>query len=192
MNTNKFLSLIILYTCIGCVGRDPQREVITGVDPIGTKLEASGVWGIEFFDAQRTLHKPIRGITSCDGRPCEYKSLVFDSITDTAILMLPPEDSLVSYDAKLREYGAEINSRIPERGRVIVGIAVNEVANDRDVLGVVTPILERYSIRPETIEVISLPRDSIRVATSRTWRLIGDSVVFRHIVNVHIQRFVRR
>lgn len=185
--------LVFAFWIFGACSKEhvPQTPMVT-VDSIAGELEKNGVWAIEFFDTRHTLHMPIASIISCDGRPCEYKIPVIDSINDTALLGDPLEDSLVLYETKLREYSAEISARIPERGRVIVGIGVNEVGNSKDVLGVVLPILEKYSIRPETIEVKSLPQDSIRVSTHKGWRLIGDSVVFRHIVDVHIQRFVRK
>lgn len=191
MPTNRIMSLVVLFLIVGCAENIHPQKNSADIDQIGIEFEKLGIRGVEFFDSKVTLHMPFRGIMSCGNRPCEFKNFIPNPL-DTALLGPALEDSLVSWETKLREYSADIRSRMPEQGRMIVGIGVTDESKGKDVLGVVLPILERYLIRPDTVELVSIPLDSVQVSTNKGWLLVGDSVVFRHIVDVKVQRFVRR
>lgn len=192
MITRRALSLVASLVISGCEQKQLVSKSSSEIDQIGIALEKVGVRSIEFFDSKRTLHMPIMGIYACGNRPCEYKIPVIKSPPDTALLGDFLEDSIVLFETKLKEYSTEIHSQMPEQGQMLVGIGVNDVANNQDVLGVVLSILEKYSIRPETVEVKTIPQDSISIPENRNWRLLRDSVEFRHIVDIRIMRFVRR
>lgn len=192
MITRRALSLMALLSIVGCEQNPRTNRSSPQIDQIGIGLDKVGVRSIEFFDSKRTLHMPIMGIYACGNRPCEYKIPSIKSPPDTALLGEFLEDSMVLFETKLKEYSAEIRSLMPEQGRVIVGIRVDDAGNNQDVLGVVMSILGKYSIHPETVEVKTIPQDSIRIPKNRNWRLLRDSVEFRHLVNNRIMRFVRK
>lgn len=155
-------------------------------DSIAIFLQEQGVDAIEFFDSKLGLHMPVLSIISCGPRICSYE--VIEVKRDSLTTKYEP-----SYDSELRKYSPKFRAYIPEYGRLIVSINTDsEIVNGKDVVGVTDAILSKYEIVPDTIEVSSLARDSIRIPTNRNWRLLRDSVEFRHLVNNRIMRFVRK
>lgn len=191
---------LLLIFCIlsGCRNADTTLSSREKPANLGDTFVTNGILGIEFFDPKTTMHMPVAGILVCDAIPCEYLYTIpylamYDGkdVSNTVSLNTR-NDSLALYEKKLEEYATKLNSLFPEKNSVIVDIAIDSGGNNKDVVGLVMPFLEKYSLHPDTVEVSSLPSDSLTTPTNKGWRLIEDSVKFRHIVDIRILRFVRK
>jgi len=158
-------------------------------DPIATFLQEQGIVAIEFFDSKLSLHMPILSIISCGPKVCSYE--IIGDNRNPFIEKYEP-----TYDSELSKYAPKFKTHIPEYGRLVVSIGAEradpEVPGGRDIVWVTDSILSRYGIVPDTIEISSQPRDSVKIKTNTRWRLLRDSVEFRHVVDVRIIRFVRK
>lgn len=172
------ITAILLMSCCS----QPETKKDLGV-PIENWNDI-GITSIEFFDSNWGLHMPIKGVYICGESICSYS--VIPKLGENEPSYIPDVES------ELKNSIIELNARMPEKGRILVGIGVNEKARNQDVIGATLPVLDSYALSPDTVEVVSLERDSATVRNNPKWRFLTDSVVFRHIVMVRVQRFVRK
>lgn len=187
----RYVSFLALFILGGCSFEDHQKVTETHPDSANIVFERNGVLNIDFYDAEPRLHIASMLVHCGRSLPCDMQTLVLDQ-ADTGLLKLL-ENPTISYEEKLRNFGAELNRRVPEKKRLHVHIGIVVGGDNKDVVGLVIPFFEKYAfLKPDTVEVSSLPQDSISAATNKEWRLLSDSIEFRHIVDLGVQRFVRK
>lgn len=145
----------------------------------------NGIAAIEFFDSKVGLNLPYRSISICSDLPCDY--IILDTLGNSH-----PQLQWKTLESELRSCMFEVNTRMPEKGRMVLGIFVDSAAHKKDILSLVIPVLERYALSPDTVEIISNPEDSIFIHNNNNWRLVSDDTTLRHLTTDHVQRFVRK
>ena len=180
------IQLPLLFLLTGCFSE--KETVSVAPSEIEFRLTESGTFGIDFYDKSHRIH--IANMST----PCVMSSCskgLFSVIHGEEIAGLL-DNPLIPFEVKLKEFGRKINQQVSTHN-LLVEIGVVNTPRNTDVVGIVTSILENYAfLQFGTVEVSTLPIDSVSIPINSAWKLVRDTVEFRHVSYSRVRTYVKR